>query len=98
MRCTLITTGTENRDRPRGMGMIWAIDLMKDRETGEKLDPKLGGGIAVRDWCWGNGMILRNNGDFLVIAPALIITKEEIDIMVANVDRALAHVIEKFRL
>ena len=82
----------------RGMGMIWAIDLMKDRETGEKLDPKLGVGTAVRDWCWENGMILRNNGDFLVIAPALTITKEEIDIIVANVDKALAHMIEKFRL
>ena len=32
-------------------------------------------GTFIRDWCYSNGMILRNNGDILVFAPALIITR-----------------------
>lgn len=35
-------------------------------------------------------MILRNNGDILVFAPALVITEQEIDLIVGTLDRALS--------
>ena len=35
-------------------------------------------------------MILRNNGDILVFAPALIITEAEIEQIVGTLDRALS--------
>jgi putrescine aminotransferase len=82
----------------RGMGTLWAIDLRADRKTKAKLDPKFKVGTFIRDWCWENGMILRNNGDLLVIAPALVISKEEIDILIGNVDKAIAAAISKFNL
>jgi adenosylmethionine-8-amino-7-oxononanoate aminotransferase len=74
----------------RGIGLLWAIELMADRSTKKKLDPKLGVGAWVRDWCYGHGMILRNNADILVIAPALVITRQEIDLMLRLLRQAIS--------
>ena len=82
----------------RGIGMVWAVELMADRKTKAPLDAKLNVGNFIRDWCWEHGMILRNNGDTLIVAPALVISKEEIDLMLANIDRAIQSAIEKFSL
>ncbi len=82
----------------RGLGTLWAIELRADRVTKAKLDPSLKVGSFIRDWCWENGMILRNNGDLLVIAPAIVMSKDEIDIMIGNVDKAISAAIEKFGL
>jgi adenosylmethionine-8-amino-7-oxononanoate aminotransferase len=73
----------------RGLGLLWAIELMADRETGKRLDPKLGTGSFIRQWCWECGMILRNNGDILVTAPALVISDEEIRFMLDTLEGAL---------
>lgn len=82
----------------RGIGMVWAVELMADRETKTKLDPKLNVGTFVRDWCWENGMILRNNGDILIIAPALVMTKEEIDVMLGKMEEVIQVCINRFGL
>jgi adenosylmethionine-8-amino-7-oxononanoate aminotransferase len=80
----------------RGIGTLWAIELMADRKTRKKLDADAG--TFIRDWCWENGMILRNNRNSLVIAPALIITKEEIDIMIGKLKKALSLAKRNFSL
>jgi len=80
----------------RGIGMIWAVELMADRETKTKLDDDVG--TFIRNWCWENGMILRNNRNILVIAPALIMTKEEIDIMLAKVNEVIPLAMKHFGL
>jgi len=43
-------------------------------------------------------MILRNNGDLLVLAPSLIITREETSMMLETVERALTAAGKHFRL
>jgi putrescine aminotransferase len=65
-----------------GIGLLQALFL--------DVDPARKIGSFVRDFCWQNGMILRNNGDILVFAPALIITEAELDQIVGTLDRALA--------
>jgi adenosylmethionine-8-amino-7-oxononanoate aminotransferase len=65
-----------------GMGLLRALFLTAD--------PKLNLGGFVRDYCYRNGMILRNNGDILVMAPALIITREQIDDAVSLLAAALS--------
>jgi adenosylmethionine-8-amino-7-oxononanoate aminotransferase len=65
-----------------GMGLLRALFL--------KADPKLNLGGFIRDYCYRNGMILRNNGDILVMAPALIITREQIDDAVSILSAALS--------
>ena len=82
----------------RGMGMIWAIELMADRDSNTKLDPKLKVGTFIRDWCWDNGMILRNNGDTLVIAPALVMSGEEVDMMLGRINEAIQAAMKHFGL
>lgn len=82
----------------RGIGLLWAVELMADRKTKTPLEPKGKVGGFIRDWCWEHGMILRNNGDILVIAPALIISREEVDIMLKQIDEAIAAASEEFGL
>jgi len=67
-----------------GIGLLWVVTL--------NVDKKLGIGGKIRDWCWQNGMILRNNGDILVLAPSLIITKKEVDLILEKIDGALRFV------
>jgi putrescine aminotransferase len=76
--------------RVSGIGLLQALFL--------KVDPAKKTGSFIRDFCWKNGMILRNNGDILVFAPALIITESEIDTIVGTLDRALSAAEKELRL
>ncbi len=82
----------------RGIGMILAIELVANKKTREPLNQKLKVGTYIRDYCWKNGMILRNNGDILVIAPALTMTKDEADKMIQLTDQAILEAIKHFNL
>ena len=82
----------------RGIGMLWAVELLDDRETKKPLDPKMDVGGWIRDYCWERGMILRNNGDILVIAPALILTREQADYMLDMIDEAIGAATEQLKL
>jgi Adenosylmethionine-8-amino-7-oxononanoate aminotransferase len=82
----------------RGMGLLLAVELMKDSNSKTYLDPKLGVGSWIRDYCYGRGMIIRNNGDILVIAPSLIITKEQVDFMLDLLSDAMKEAVVKFDL
>ena len=82
----------------RGIGMIWAVELVADRDTGAKLDSKLDVGAFVRDWCWENGMILRNNGDTLIVAPALNMTRAELDVILGRLNAVIELAMERFNL
>ena len=82
----------------RGIGLLWAVELMADRESKTPLDSSLGVGSWIRDYCYQRGMILRNNGDILVIAPALIITDEEIDTMLDLMEESIVAVSKHFGL
>ncbi len=74
----------------RGIGTLWAVELVADRESREPLSPAGNAGAAVKQWCREHGMILRNNGDILVMAPALVMTRDQADEMVAGLDAAIA--------
>ena len=80
----------------RGIGLLWAVYLTADRSAGRTLDAKLGVGNWIQEWCYQNGMILRNNGDLLVLAPSLIISQDEAHMVVDMIDRALAAAERRF--
>ena len=82
----------------RGIGMLWAIELMASRKPKRALDPELGVGSWIRDYCYERGMILRNNGDILVIAPALVMTDEQIAEMLDLIEDAVAAAMKHFKL
>ncbi len=74
----------------RGMGTLWAVDLVADRKTRTDGKPpgKMGG--LISKYCRDAGMILRNNGDILVIAPALVMTDDQAEEMIGVLDEAIA--------
>jgi len=81
----------------RGIGTLWAVELVADRETRRPLSPAGRAGAAVNKYCREHGMILRNNGDILVMAPALVMTNEQADEMVAVLDEAIEHAAREVR-
>ena len=81
----------------RGIGMLWAVEMLADRESKKPLDAKLQVGTWIRNYCWEHGMILRNNGDILVIAPALVLSKEECDFMLDLIEEAIVAARKEFK-
>jgi adenosylmethionine-8-amino-7-oxononanoate aminotransferase len=64
-----------------GLGLLWALRL--------NVDPGLGVGTWIRDYCHDRGMILRCNGDIAVLAPSLILSREEADFMLDLIEEAI---------
>jgi 4-aminobutyrate--pyruvate transaminase len=74
----------------RSVGLIGAIELVKDKKTKESFDPKLGLGLKVNDWALEHGLVTRMvAGDNLALCPPLIITESEIDEMFRRMELAL---------
>jgi len=82
----------------RGVGTLWAVELVADRETREPLSPAGQAGAQVNRCCREEGMILRNNGDILVMAPALVMTDAQADEMVTKLDAAIERTVAELGL
>ena len=79
----------------QGMGTLWAVELMDDRTTRAKLKEEYG--VFIRDWCYAHGMILRNNGNMLVIAPPLVISDAELDRVIDYLRKAIQAAMVHFK-
>ena len=66
-----------------------AVELVKDRETKESFDPAAAVGAYLGQRTIDNGLIIRAIGDTIAFAPPLIITEEEIDLLLDRFGRAL---------
>jgi len=74
----------------RGLGLIGAIEIVRDKNTRESFDPKAGAGAFLVRRAQHHGVILRNMPrDIVAFCPPLIITEREIDDMLARFGRAL---------
>ncbi|RJG12550.1 aspartate aminotransferase family protein [Pseudomonas cavernicola] len=67
----------------RGVGLLGAIELVKNKQTRERFEGK-GVGMICRGHCFDNGLIMRAVGDTMIISPPLVISKAEIDELVAK--------------
>ncbi|MEN0105028.1 MAG: aspartate aminotransferase family protein [Pseudomonas sp.] len=72
----------------RGLGMLGAIELVKNKKTRERFEGK-GVGMICRGHCFNNGLIMRAVGDTMIIAPPLVISKTEIDELVEKARKCL---------
>ena len=70
-------------------GLMGALLLVKDKEHGTAFDESVGIGMVCRGHCFANGLIMRAVGDRMIIAPPLVITRAQIDEMVALIRRCL---------
>ena len=73
----------------RGLGLMAAVELVKDKQTREsypasaRIAPRVLGAARER------GLLLRNRGDVLCLAPPLVVTPEQVDRIVDVVGESI---------
>lgn len=82
----------------RGVGMVGALELVKNKETKEGFPEKQNVGTVCRDFCFDNGLIMRAVTDTMIISPPLIISNDEIDELIAKARLCLNLTAEKIGL
>ncbi|BFM15676.1 aspartate aminotransferase family protein [Maricurvus nonylphenolicus] len=73
----------------RGVGLVCALELVKDKTTRERLAPDGKAGGLCRDFCTSNGLVMRATGDIMLISPPLTITRDEIDELIEKAKKSL---------
>jgi 4-aminobutyrate---pyruvate transaminase len=74
----------------RGLGLIGAVEIVRNRATKESFDPKAGVAAFLVRRAQHHGVILRNMpGDIVAFCPPLIVTEGEIDELLAGFSKAL---------
>jgi 4-aminobutyrate--pyruvate transaminase len=73
----------------RGVGLIAAVELVKDKATKMPFDPSQGAGNVLTAEINNQGLILRQIGDTQAFSPPLVITESEIDTMLDRFGKAL---------
>jgi len=73
----------------RGIGMMWAIELVKDRKTKEKFDKELGLDKRIQAGLRDAGLLTRISGGAIRFLPPLTISREEIDESIAVMDKVI---------
>lgn len=67
------------------VGLLGAIQLVLDKATRKRFSKPEDIGMIVRNFCFRDGVILRAAADRILISPPLIISREEVDQVVATV-------------
>jgi putrescine aminotransferase len=70
-------------------GLMGAVQLVKDKARSAPFPSELEVGMVCRGHCFGNGLIMRAVGDRMIVAPPLVITRAQIDEMMALIRRCL---------
>jgi putrescine aminotransferase len=73
----------------RCLGLLAAIELVPDKATRRFFEPRGEVGLHMRDVCTRNGLVMRATRDTLFVAPPLVISRSEIDELLAKVVRSL---------
>ncbi len=77
----------------RGLGLVAAIELVRDRATKELFEASAGAARRVWLAALEEGVIVRPlTGDVLAMSPPFVITNEQIDRIVSVLDRAITRV------
>jgi len=73
----------------RVKGLFAAVELVRDKGSRERLAPDAGGAVYCRDQAVGNGLMVRQTGDAMIMAPPFVTTEAEIDNLVGTLAGAL---------
>lgn len=72
------------------VGMMASLALTPDKSARAAFEAPAGTvGLLCRDRCFANSLVMRHVGDRMVIAPPVVITKGEIDVLIARASLAL---------
>lgn len=71
-------------------GLMASVALTPDKSARAKFAAGAGVvGLMCRDRCFANNLVMRHVGDRMIIAPPLVITKSEIDLLMTRARKAL---------
>lgn len=73
----------------RGVGLLGAIELVKNKETRARWSVPGGVGMICRRHCFETGVVMRAVGDTMFLCPPLVISDAEIDELLRLVRTAL---------
>jgi L-2,4-diaminobutyrate transaminase len=87
-------TGSPGVGEVRGVGMLAALEFVRDPAARLRFDPALKIGARVSKACRDRGLIARAmpHGDILGFAPPLVMSTDEVDEMLAIAGDAVRHV------
>ena len=72
------------------VGMMGSIALTPHKESRAAFAADAGTvGYMVRERCFANNLIMRHVGDRMIISPPLVITKEDVDLLIARAWQSL---------
>lgn len=63
----------------RGVGLMFGIELVENKDTKAPFAPSFGAGFKYDAFSVGNGLVVRATGDCLILAPPLIVTEDDVD-------------------
>ncbi len=73
----------------RTLGLLGAIELVADKRTRVRFQPAGRAGELCRDLALQNGVVMRHVNESMIIAPPLVITRDQIDELVDKATRTL---------
>jgi len=77
----------------RGVGLVAALELVKDKSSRALHDPDLRVAVRVREACFEKGLIIRAARNCMMMAPPLVISEAEVDEFMAILREALDEVL-----
>ena len=69
--------------------MFAAVELVRDKHSRERLAPDSQAAVYCRDRANSNGLMVRQTGDAMIMAPPLVSQRAEIDTLVEKLLQAL---------
>jgi putrescine aminotransferase len=73
----------------RSLGLVGAIEIVKDKESRERFHKDQGAGPRCRDNCVNNGVVMRAVGETMIVSPPLIVEDKHIDELVEKAWKSL---------
>jgi len=74
----------------RSLGLMAAIEIVKDKETKEPIGPMpMAGSHRIEELMWEKGIYARAMFETIAIAPPLIVTKADIDLILDALDSSI---------
>ena len=71
------------------------MEFVKDPRTKERFPPDVSFGVQVGKRALANGLLCRFDPHWLAFGPALVVTAEQIDEMLAILDRSIGEVMAR---
>jgi adenosylmethionine-8-amino-7-oxononanoate aminotransferase len=78
----------------RGKGLLQGVEFVKDLKTKERFPANPGIGVKIGRRALANGLLCRFDPHWLAFGPALNVTEEQIDEMLALLDQSIGEVLD----